>query len=233
MGKILDYNKYIIKQELQNEALYGDVLSAIEINQYKVNFYNRLYVNNQLMLDVADDFINEDISNIIFYLENDQWEKRKFLLPQIFYNSMIKSKRLNNLTPYTIEELKNFKLFKLRNFDIGFALNNDEIVAVHNNSGIGGIGDILIRKAIEKGGKRLDHFDGYLTGFYKKHNFSVVDNLIYDKQYEPKNWKYESVDIDNPNTSIYVEEIKVNEKEFNNAKIRYKNGMPDVVFRML
>ena len=36
-----------------------------------------------------------------------------------------------------------------------------------------------MKKAIQYGGKKLDHFDGFLTGFYKKLNFKKTDYFYY------------------------------------------------------
>lgn len=39
---------------------------------------------------------------------------------------------------------------------------------------IPGQGDLLVQDAIKNGALHADHFDGYLTGFYKKHGFREV-----------------------------------------------------------
>lgn len=63
------------------------------------------------------------------------------------------------LTDYSIDELKKMKLFKLKNYDIGYALkkshtgNYDEIVSVFNNEdGVKNIGMDLIMSAVKMGG---------------------------------------------------------------------------------
>jgi len=123
----------------------------------------------------------------------------------------------------------------LRGYNIGFAIKkNGDTILVHNNEkSIVGIGNILIRQAIKMGGTHLDHFDGYLTGFYKNNGFVFNNNDEFDDKYAPKNWQYERVDILNPNKSIYADEKIVDVVEFQNAESRYDIGRPDVVYRIL
>ncbi len=92
--------------------------------------------------------------------------------PQRFLDSLSKTRYSEYLTNYTEDDLKNLKVFKLPNYNIGFALDGDEIVAVHNNEPtVRGIGDMLILAAVKQGGRKLSHFDGYLSGFYEKNGF--------------------------------------------------------------
>jgi hypothetical protein len=90
-----------------------------------------------------------------------------------------------------------------------------------------------MNKAIQFGGNKLDHFDGYLTGFYKKLDFILESNDFFIKEYAPEKWNYKKVSIDNPNTSIYVNEIDVSLTLYSTAKERYDNGMPDIVYRII
>lgn len=83
------------------------------------------------------------------------------------------------------------KLFKVPNIDAGFALkgmdnpNHKDIVAVHNNSSIDKIGGELMKAAIRNGGTHLDHFDGFLSGFYEKLGFEEIGRDAYNPQYDP------------------------------------------------
>lgn len=90
-----------------------------------------------------------------------------------------------------------------------------------------------MNKAIIKGGKKLDHFDGFLTGFYKSLGFDLKNNDQFLDEYAPESWDYKKIDINNPKLSIYADELEVNDKEFNLAKERYSVGKPDVVYRVL
>jgi len=182
------------------------------------------------MLDVVDDTSNENVTDVIVSITRGNFEKDA----EKFYNSFTKSKKIEFLTPYKISDLEKFDLFKVKGYNIGFAIKADgNIILVHNNERVKGIGDLLLKKAIENGGTSLDHFDGFLTGFYKRNGFGIYENYIFEEQYKPKNWKYERVDIQNPNTSIYAEELNVPNLDFVEAKIRYENGKPDVVYRTI
>lgn len=229
---ILDFKKYIHKNLLQNEAFYND--TNISFNKYKFDHYKNLYREYLLSQDVFDYTLNENTSEILFLLENNIWESDDKLLPNKFMNSLNKSKYIDYLSEYTLYELKDIKLFKLKGYDIGFGIKNGDILLVHNNSNIKGIGTILLKTIINNGGERLDHFDGFLTGFYKKNGFiNITNNIYFDKKYAPKNWNYKKIDINNPLISIYAEEIIVSDNEFTFAKNRYDNGMPDIVYREL
>jgi hypothetical protein len=106
-----------------------------------------------------------------------------------FHNSLTKSKHALMLTPYTISELKSMKLFKLEGHNIGFALKKkdgkfQELVAVHNNTDISGVGKELVKSAIRMGAKYLDHFDGFLTDFYEELGFKEISRDKYDPKYD-------------------------------------------------
>jgi len=136
--------------------------------------------------------------------DNDKKNNRAYVIEKIsnneftndaneFYDSFTKSnKHKEMLTDYNVEDFSKMKLFKLDGYDIGYALkksstgNYDEIVSVFNNSGIKNIGDPLIRSAILNGGCYLDHFDGYLSNFYEKHDFKEIDRHEFDSKYDPE-----------------------------------------------
>ena len=110
--------------------------------------------------------------------------------PKHFYESMSKSKYVDFLTPYSPSELSQMKLFKLKSFNIGYALKKhdgkySEIVAVHNNeSQIKGIGKELIKSAIKHGGCYLDCFDGFLPNFYKSLGFIEVSRDKFNPDFD-------------------------------------------------
>ena len=104
----------------------------------------------------------------------------------------------------------------------------------NNNTGFKNLGTFLIKSSIKNGGNKLDHFDGFLTGFYSRFGF-IEDKtkregwnddlaLIY--------WKYEKVNIFDPNFSVYANEINDNNVYlYRNEIKRYSEGKPDVIFR--
>lgn len=230
---IKTFEQYAVDYELSKDVFNKKQLTENDIKNSNKRIYERLFVNYLLMKDVVDNVANEsliDNDDVIKSLNINDFDNDK----KNFYVSFNKSKRLSFLTPYTIEELQSVKTYKLKNYNIGFAIKNGDIILVHNNEpNINGIGNLLINKAIEFDGDHLDHFDGFLTGFYKKNGFIFKTNEIFKEQYKPKNWEYKSVDIYNPDESIYVDELIVDPKDFMNAEKRYETGRPDVVYRTL
>ena len=109
-------------------------------------------------------------------------------------------------TPYSITELGKMDLFKVPGMNIGFALKSkdgvfQEIVSVHNNeTGVGGVGKMLMEASISFGGCFLDHFDvGQLSGLYSSMGFDEYgeERLPFDPQYVSAGFveKYGEADI--------------------------------------
>ena len=82
------------------------------------------------------------------------------------------------------------KLYKIEGRNVGFAMKEkdgkmQEMVAVHNNEpGVGGVGKLLMEKALAYGGCYLDHFDtGVLSNLYSEMGFVEYDKYDFDPQY--------------------------------------------------
>jgi hypothetical protein len=175
-----------------------------------------------------------------------------------FQESLYSGGRTGFLSPYSFDELRMMDLYKLRGRNAGFAIKDgDDIVSVHNNSNLSGLANEFMRKAKEVGGARLDHFDGFLSGLYRKHGFTDVYEVYqWDEQYAPEEWSFEKVDIMNPSTSVYAEALSSLTHEDPNAlpnesveveaeddlkldinpNLKYNNykyGRPDVIMRKL
>jgi hypothetical protein len=200
--------------------------------------YSVLSAEQDMMADVFAIGEGDDNGSALEMIRSDEWEEPN---AKRFLESLNAGKRGEFLAPYSEKDLSAMKLFKLKEHNLGFAVKSDgDIVSVHNNSGLGGLGKEMMAAAVRNGGKKLDHFDGFLTGFYKKNGFGkVTDAWAWNDKYAPENWKYEPVNIFDPRTSIYADELrKYNSVEEMpddlKAKIRaYESGRPDVVFRQL
>lgn len=200
--------------------------------------YLRMAAEQEMMANVFAIGEDGDNDSVLGMIRADEWEEQN---PQGFMDSLNSGKRGGFLTPYSQKDLAGMRLFKLKDHNLGFAIKEDgDIVSVHNNSGVGGIGRDMMSAAIRNGGQKLDHFDGFLTGFYRKNGFGkVADAWAWNDKYAPSNWKYEAVNIFDPRTSIYADELKkyksVEEMPDDlKAKIgAYESGRPDVVFRQL
>lgn len=232
---IKKYTNFINERWAQIEE--PEVQSQVNYEVTSEKEYQRLFMNQLLMLDVvaeSSEIIKENKDEAISRITNNNWEVDTPELSESFLASINTSTRVEYMTPYTADELSNFRLFKVDGLNIGFAIKEDgDIILVHNNEGIGGIGKILIQKAIELGGTKLDHFDGFLTGFYRGLGFEFSSNDPFADEWTPDGWKFEPVNIDDPSTSIYVDELKVDADTKVNAAKRYAAGKPDVVYRLL
>jgi len=151
--------------------------------------YFNLLIENHIRLDniFSDRTINENANDVINLIKNNDWE---FENPIRFKEAVSKSKHKEMLTMYSVNELSNMKLFKLKGYDIGYALKlkdgkYSEIVSVFNNEpNIKGIGDELLLSAIKNGGCYLDHYDGYLSNLYQSLGFIEYDRYKFDPNYD-------------------------------------------------
>lgn len=179
-----------------------------------------------------------------------------------FYKSYNLSNKKGFLTPYSIEEFVKMKLFMVKTAqgtqNAGFAIKDgNDIVSVHNNSGIRGIGNQMIEEAKRQGGTKLDHFDGFLSGYYRKHGFKVSGLDQWSEQYIPEGWDFPTSNIEDPRSSVYAEattkfgqgyekmsnidriiKIKVEggvtvEANPADKTSQYRSGRPDVIYRKL
>ena len=226
--KVKKFNQFLNERFVDYDVEYAQ--PEVEVLSSIAEIYEKRYFNQLLMEDVVKENTNEDKNDIIESISRGKWKTTA----DQFLDSVNSSKRVEFLTPYSVEELSEFRLFKLEGYNIGFALKEDgDIILVHNNEGIGGIGKLLINKAVEFGGKKLDHFDGFLTGFYKSLGFTLESNDYFLDEYAPETWKYEPLDINDPSKSIYAIELNVSYAKFEEAKVRYESGRPDVAYRIL
>lgn len=129
-------------------------------------------------------------------IKNEQWEEQS---ADSFYASLTCNSQEKDIchnkhpemtTIYPASELSRMKLYKIEGMNVGFAMKEkdgkmQEIVAVHNNEpGVGGVGDLLMEKALAYGGCYLDHFDtGVLSNLYSEMGFVEYDKYDFDPQY--------------------------------------------------
>jgi len=171
-----------------------------EVNSFLNERNFNLKVSNHLRneslfksgIDEGDDAKREQVLNLI---QNNQWEDQD---PYSFYKSLKKSKHSLMLTDYSPAELSNMKLFKLKGYDIGFALKQfedkgyKEIVAVHNNEPeVKNVGNQIMQAAIRNGGCYLDHFDGFLSNLYGNMGFGEYKREKYNPKYD-KNGEFKA-----------------------------------------
>lgn len=234
LKRFLEISEYNYDAKNTQKKLYEAFINPKEINRYSHRMSEMLAMSGE-----SENTLNEDsdYQNIVKLLTDGDFEKNN---TKEFQKSLKSGDRGEFLTDYTEDEYGAMNTYKIKGYNIGFAIKSDgDIVSVHNNSGIKGLGSEIIQAAIRYGGTKLDHFDGFLTGLYERNGFKVVDADGWNDDYAPNDWKYEPVDIHNPQQSIYAKELKKysdysqipSELKF---KIEsYKNGKPDIVYREL
>jgi len=157
------------------------IKELIKYNNYKNKMTNHIIMEGFLSLDEGK--TNVDVVKLI---QDNEFDSD----PKEFKKSLSKSKHQEMLTEYDVKDLKKMKLFKLKGYNIGFALKkkdgkHQEIVAVHNNEpNVKGIGKDLMKAAIANGGVYLDHFSGFLDSFYSNLGFVEYDRDAFDPQYD-------------------------------------------------
>lgn len=179
-------------------------------------------------------------------------------LLEFFRESLSTTYRAFTLTPYSIEELKTFRVFVAvvdgQVKEAGFALKPhngsalNEIVAVHKNPKAGDIGkvaEVFMKASKQYGGKFLDHFDGPLSGIYDLHGFGVYDLYEWEDQYMPKGWikSEEALDISKktvyaPFANVEGEDVNIDDFSYENfsyerKKRQYASGAIDVIARKI
>ncbi len=216
------------------KILLEEFIKGSEMDSYARRFYQ-----NESMFDDVNSLVEGVDSSIVVDLINND----EFVVNDVaeFKKSLHSSSRGEFLSDYSDEDYSKMKTYQVKGYNAGFAIKSDgDIVSVHNNTGIPGLGKPLLRKAVEYGGTKLDHFDGYLTGLYDSLGFKVVSTDEWNDDYAPSGWKYEPVDVFNSNRSVYASQLA---KYKDNVEAmpdslkavvkRYKEGKPDIIYRTI
>lgn len=233
-----------LTQEIKNNAGIKD----------KTNYINKL-INTYFILNESEEALSDENSKNDFLLLLKNLKEKDTTNTLEFKKSLNKSKKLSYLSNYSNEELSDMKLYLIKKYDIGFAIKKDgDIVNVFNNSGIdtpkvSNIGQELLKKAIKFGGRKLDHFDGKLTGIYSDSKFNKTSSYTFDSRYKPKNYNPNNFGINStkhkdpilyfkdPKNFAYAEEFNKQaltgtfSKDMKKKILKYLKGMPDIIFR--
>lgn len=97
--------------------------------------------------------------------------------PAAFKAALQQNTRADTLTDYSLEDLRGMELYMLEGGKAGYAIKpGGELVNLFNNGGddTRGAGAWLVIDAIERGARHGDHFDGWLTKFYRNLGFTQV-----------------------------------------------------------
>ena len=230
------YRKLAAQQMLSESLVEPEERLEITSGGGSAKEYAERFADQELMKGIALIEEGEDNPDVISAISSDDWEQPD---PHKFLASVNSSTRQSFLSPYTPEEFAAMRLFKLEGYNVGFAIKSDgDVVSVHNNAGIKGAGQALVLAAIRSGGVKLDHFDGFLTGFYEKNGFGKVVNVdAWNDEWAPNGWEYETVNIWDPRKSVYASELKKYSMDDMPRELRakiqqYESGKPDIVYRV-
>ena len=219
----------------------------------------KAHFNTLLAMDVFDDDATLSESNEHLMYQKHSPEEPNEEVVKAFETSLYSGERSGFLTYYQEDELAKMKLFLIKGYQAGFAIKDgDDIVAVHNNTKgkLRGLSSKFMEDAKAAGGAKLDHFDGFLSGNYRKYGFTkVYDVWDWNGRYRSDAWDYPPTDIFNQKTSVYYEAlgqyvddiqslpVAASEYKLESGFVKtfepmgkyysYKNGMPDVIFRKL
>jgi len=95
------------------------------------------------------------------------------------------------MTPHTFSELKamDANRYLVSNNSAGFILKHDgELISLFNESGIRGLGRVLLQRAIEMGARSLFCFDGHLVNLYTAFGFVEYKRVRWDDALAPSTW---------------------------------------------
>ena len=145
--------------------------------KFRVDKLSRIFLKEDRQL--FEGVERDELYNLIF--NPDNWEINNY---DSFLNSLAKTpqKYRGFITDHPKDELSQpeWKTFKLKNIDAGFALHyvdkgKVDICNLHNNSNIKGISDMMLTFAKRQGGTMLDNYAGFLGDKYQKNGF---DNIV-------------------------------------------------------
>jgi hypothetical protein len=190
-----------MKDLLEKWNKYSADSSLYRTREYSHSLTERLFSLNEGDAVKSQDALEKITAN--------DWETQA---PKSFYESLTckteeescVNKHPEMTTGYSPSDLAGMKLYKLKDMNIGFAIKeikgrHQEIVAVHNNEdGVGGIGQALVKSAVENGGCFLDHFaTPALNNLYSKLGFEEYEKYDFDPQYVSPGFveKYGEVDV--------------------------------------
>lgn len=111
----------------------------------------------------------------------------KAATPERFVAARDKSTRPGFLSTSTPDELRGSKLFLSKDGKAGAALTGVDIANVFNNGGPKGAGIDAIVHAIDRGGRTLDAYHGYLTELYRQLGFVETGRMKFNPEFA-HNW---------------------------------------------
>jgi len=96
------------------------------------------------------------------------------------------------LTIHDAEELENHKIFTSPDGGAGISVSPEgDIQNLFSNRDTKGDGLILIRRALQEGGRTLDCYDGYLYELYSDFGFRATGRIEFKREFADERWNYD------------------------------------------
>lgn len=148
----------------------------------------------RFLLEIDQNLVNEyenisDGRQHVYEIDNSQ----------TYYDAIIEAKDNNPYQAYVDasnpEDLAGKRMFLYAGGTMGFAIESDgNITNVFKNTDLiqeRGLGQEMMLQALDKGGNRLDHFDGKLTDLYGEVGFTPITKVEFNREFAPDGWNYE------------------------------------------
>ena len=128
-----------------------------------------------------------EINGIAFYQANEK-DFHKSL--QTAYKSVDLDKRWR-VTVHKPEEYVGSKLYVTKGGSCVAVTPDGDIISVCKKKGSGeyGVGKVLLQKAVQEGGKKLDAYGKDLYEYYIRNGFEPVSWTEWNGEYAPEDWK--------------------------------------------
>ena len=96
---------------------------------------------------------------------------------------------------HDVQKYKDMRLFTTTDGKAGFAIDNEgTLVSLFSDASSPhkSISTELVMLAIEQGARKLDNYDTFLTGIYKKLGFVETERFPWDESIKPDDWNYDT-----------------------------------------
>lgn len=172
-----------------DEAAAGTILDWAKGKGYSDEVLARA-IKSQGLAPLANEFA-EDVTQqarAIASITNKP-SRFKSVTPEEFIAQRDKNTRSQFLTPYSAEEMAEWKTWMTEDGAAGYAIKPDgELVNVFRVSERSGAGAQAVIDAIQNGATNLDCFDGHLVRYYKQFGFIENSREPWYDQNAPKGW---------------------------------------------
>lgn len=194
----IDVDKYSFKNKKTGKVYgYEELFKELTDKNSKVNFTNEVKENYILVKKTKENA--KTIEKPVFKeynISNKTTIKYVRATPEVMAKKIVEAKsttdptkawRVNSGTPDELEGNRNYVTEGGSTISIK---SDGDIVAVCKNTNDSTAGHELLKMAVEKGGIKLDSFDGN-NGFYQRSGFEPISWCKFDREQAPPDWKEE------------------------------------------